>query len=74
MVTFPERSTRTKEFAAVPEFINVPGLIADTRKVTDAARGKTFSNLMMGLALLKNYRPFGAPPTFTLTALMKKFT
>ena len=63
----------TKEFAPVPEFINVPGLIRDTQRITDAGRGKSFSNLMMGLALLKNYRSFKAPPSFTLAALMKKF-
>src|SRR5205823_3880199 len=30
----------TKEWAPVPRFINVPGLMADLRKVTDAARNK----------------------------------
>ena len=29
------------------------------QKITDTGRGKWFSNLMMGLALLKNYNPFG---------------
>ena len=33
------------------------------QKITDAAAGKWFSNFMMGLALLKNYNPFGAPPS-----------
>ena len=28
---------------------------------------------MMGLALLKNYNPFGAPPSLTLMDIMKKF-
>ena len=31
------------------------------RKITDAARGKWFSIVMMGLALLQNYDPFEAP-------------
>src|SRR5207249_8418932 len=30
-------------------------------------------NGMMGLALLKNYNPFGAPPSLTLIDIMKKF-
>jgi 7,8-dihydro-6-hydroxymethylpterin dimethyltransferase len=63
----------TKEMAPVPQFINVPGLIKDMQKVTDAARGKKFSNLMIALALLKNYDSFGAPKSFKLTDLLKKF-
>jgi uncharacterized radical SAM superfamily Fe-S cluster-containing enzyme len=63
----------TKESAPVPGFINIPGLVTDLRKITDAGRGKKFSNLMMGLALLKNYNPFGAPSQFKLLDLLKKF-
>src|SRR3954468_4565087 len=63
----------TKEFAPVPQFLNIPGLTADMQKVTDAGRGKTFSNVMMGLALLKHYNPFGGPPSLTLMDIMKKF-
>jgi len=51
----------------------VPQLVEDVKKITDAARGKNFSNLMMGLALLKNYRPYEAPPSLALVDLMKKF-
>src|SRR5439155_11192226 len=43
------------------------------QKITDAGRGKWLSNFMMGLALLKNYRPFGAPPSLALVDLLKKF-
>ena len=64
---------KTHEMVPVPEFLNVPGLVADTRKITDAGRGKWFSNIMMGLSLLKNYKPFQAPPSLTLGALLKKF-
>ncbi|MCI0339364.1 MAG: radical SAM protein [Acidobacteria bacterium] len=63
----------TKEMAPVPEFIDIPGLMKDIRKITDAGRGKSFSNLMMGLALLKNYNPFGAPSNFRLIDLLRKF-
>ena len=64
---------KTREMVPVPEFLNVPGLVADTRKITDAGRGKWFSNIMMGLSLLKNYKPFQAPPSLTLGAMLKKF-
>ena len=63
----------TKEFRPVPEFLNIPGLIADIQKLTDANRGKWLSNAMMGLALLKNYRPYHAPPSLTLIDIFKKF-
>jgi hypothetical protein len=53
----------TKEFAPVPQFLNIPGLVSDMQKITDSGRGKLFSNSMMALALLKNYNPWGAPPS-----------
>ncbi|HEV2176404.1 MAG TPA: radical SAM protein [Terriglobia bacterium] len=63
----------TKEMAPVPQFLHIPGLIEDIRKITDAGRGKWFSNVMMGLALLKNYKPFQAPKSLALVDLFKKF-
>lgn len=63
----------TKEMAPVPAFLNIPGLVKDMTKITDAARGKWTSNIMMGLALLKNYNPYGAPKSFSLGAMFKKF-
>ncbi len=62
-----------KEWAAVPDFIMVPELIKDIQHVTDAARSKGFSNFMLALALLKNYRSFKSPASFSLWDLMKKF-
>ena len=56
----------TKEMAPVPEFLNIPGLVKDMQQITDTARGKWFSNLMMGLALLKHYNPYEAPSQFDL--------
>ncbi|MCA1850028.1 MAG: radical SAM protein, partial [Acidobacteria bacterium] len=63
----------TKEMRPVPEFLNIPTLVGDMQKITDAARGKWMSNLMMGLALLKNYNPYKSPSQFTLMALFQKF-
>ncbi|MGH9916963.1 MAG: radical SAM protein, partial [Pyrinomonadaceae bacterium] len=62
-----------KELAPVPQFLDIPGLVTDMRKITDAARSKWFSNMMMGLALLKNYNPYGAPSKFKLTDMLVKF-
>ncbi|MBA2340432.1 MAG: radical SAM protein [Pyrinomonadaceae bacterium] len=63
----------TKEMRPVPEFLNIPGLVRDMQKITDAARGKWMSNLMMGLTLLKHYNPYKSPSNFTLSELFKKF-
>jgi len=63
----------TKEWAPVPRFLDVPQLVEDVKKITDAARVKWFSNVMMGLALLKNYKPFEAPPSLALIDIWKKF-
>jgi uncharacterized radical SAM superfamily Fe-S cluster-containing enzyme len=63
----------SKEAAPVPQFLNIPGLIADMRKVVDAGRGPKLSNFMIALALLKNYSPFKAPPSLTLFDILKKF-
>src|ERR671921_549984 len=63
----------TKEMKPVPEFLNIPGLVKDMTGITDAGRGKWFSNIMMGLALLKNYQPYNSPSQFTLYELFKKF-
>jgi len=62
----------TKEWAPVPSFLNVPQLVEDIKKVTDAARSKNFSNFTFALAMLKNYNPYGAPSTFRLIDLLRK--
>ena len=59
--------------APVPQFLNIPGLVADMQKITDAGRGKWLSNMHDGLALLKNYNPFGAPQSLTIMDMLKKF-
>ncbi len=63
----------TKEKAMVPEFLDIPRLAKDTQKITDAARGKFFSNFMMALALLRNYNSFKSPQSMTMMDILKKF-
>ena len=63
----------TKEWAPVPQFLNVPGLVKDMRTITDSARGKFLTNLQTALALLRNYDPFQAPKSLTLLDILKKF-
>jgi len=63
----------TKDAKPVSEFLDIPGLVGDLQKLTDAGRNKRFSNAMMGLALLKHYKPFKAPRRLTLLDILKKF-
>ena len=63
----------TKEWAPVPRFLNIPQLIEDVKHINDTARSKKFSNFMMGMALLRNYRPFEAPKSLALVDILKKF-
>ncbi len=63
----------TKEWAPVPRFLDAVQLTKDVTDITDAARGKTFSNFMMAMALLKNYKPFEGPKGLKLYDLFKKF-
>src|ERR1700726_1923549 len=63
----------TKEWAPVPRFLDAHSLARDVTAITDAARGKGFSNFMMAMALLKNYKPFQAPPSLKLKDLWRKF-
>jgi 7,8-dihydro-6-hydroxymethylpterin dimethyltransferase len=63
----------TKEMAPVPAFLNIPALVKDMTKITDAGRGKWISNILIGLALLKHYNPYGAPKSFSLMAMLRKF-
>jgi uncharacterized radical SAM superfamily Fe-S cluster-containing enzyme len=63
----------TKEWAPVPRFLDAEKLVKDVTAITDAARGKNFSNFMMAMALLKNYHPFQGPKGLKLYDLFKKF-
>ena len=63
----------TKDWAPVPEFLNVPGLVKDIQRITDAGRGRKFSNFMLAMGILKNYKPFKAPKSLTLMDLIRKF-
>src|SRR5260370_4883546 len=62
----------TKEWAPVPRFLDAQQLTKDVTAITDAARGKNFSNFMMAMALLKSYKPFEGPKGLKLWDLFKK--
>lgn len=61
------------EWAPVPQFLQVPSLIRDLQRISDAAWSPKASAVMTGMALLRNFKPFQAPPSLTLFSLWKKF-
>jgi len=63
----------TKEWAPISRFLDAPQLVKDVHAITDAARGKKFSAFMMSLALLRNYKPYEAPPGLRIKDILKKF-
>ncbi len=63
----------TGGWAPVPLFLDIPQLVKDTQKITDAARSRRFSSIMMALALLKNYHPSFAPSSLRLKDIIQKF-
>ncbi len=63
----------TGEWGAVPEFLNVPRLVQDMQKINDLGNSGKLGKLMTGLALLRNFRPYKAPKSLTLSAILKKF-
>ena len=63
----------TKEWAPVPRFLDAQQLTKDVASITDANRGKTFSNFMMAHGAVEELHPFQAPPSLRLKDLWKKF-
>ena len=64
---------QTGEAVPVSAFLHAERLATDVARVADAGRGRLLSSIGLGLALLRNYRPFRAPRHLTLVALMRKF-
>ncbi len=51
----------TKEWAPVPRFLDAPQLVRTSPRSPTPPAARSFSNFMMALALLKNYKPFQGP-------------
>jgi len=66
-------SKKTKEWAPLPQFINVDRFFEDARTISDSARGPVLTKVQMALSLLRNYEPSKAPKGFALKELLKKF-
>ena len=63
----------TKEAVPVTQFLKAEQLAKDIAQVSDAGRGRFWSNFGMALSLVRNYDSFQSPTHFKLTDLLKKF-
>jgi len=66
-------SKKTKEWAPLPDVVNVERFLDDARKIADAGRSPAWTKLQTALSLLRNYRPSRAPKGFRLLDLVRKF-
>jgi uncharacterized radical SAM superfamily Fe-S cluster-containing enzyme len=64
---------RTKTWAPLPRMFDVERFFADAARIARSGRGPFLTKLSSALALLRNYRPAGAPEGFRLYDLVKKF-
>ena len=51
----------TKEMVPVAEFLNLEQLLTDVQAIADSGRSRTETQVALGLALLRNFRPERAP-------------
>ena len=64
---------RTKAWAPLPRMFDVERFFADAARIARSGRGQFLTKVSSALALLRNYRPAGAPDGFRLYDLVKKF-
>jgi uncharacterized radical SAM superfamily Fe-S cluster-containing enzyme len=64
---------RTKEMVPLSRFLDLEQLLEDVGDVTDASQARPVTLAEVALALLKNYRPDGAPTGYGFVKLMRQF-
>ncbi len=56
---------KTKRAVTVPSILDVDGLLADIKSITDSGRQKKWTAVQVGLSILRNLRPEGIPAGLT---------
>ena len=64
---------RTKQMVPLLDFLDVEGLLADMKTIFDAGRSAPWSKAQLVAAVLRHYKPEGAPEGFHLHTLIKQF-
>jgi uncharacterized radical SAM superfamily Fe-S cluster-containing enzyme len=63
----------TKQMVPLAQVVDLEGLLADVREITDAAQPRSVTLVEVALAICRRYRPSGAPRGFGLTTLFRQF-
>jgi uncharacterized radical SAM superfamily Fe-S cluster-containing enzyme len=63
---------RTKQLVPLLDFLDMEQLLKDIQKITDANHSKGVTVAELAVALLKNYKPEGAPEGFDFKTLLKQ--
>jgi tetraether lipid synthase len=64
---------KTKQMVPLCQFLDMEQLLDDVKEITDANRGKTATLAQLAVALLRNFKPSGAPPGLDFTTLLRQF-
>jgi 7,8-dihydro-6-hydroxymethylpterin dimethyltransferase len=64
---------RTKQMVPLLDFLDVEGLLYDMKTIFDAGRSAAWSKAQLVAAVLRHYKPEGAPEGFHLHTLIKQF-
>jgi 7,8-dihydro-6-hydroxymethylpterin dimethyltransferase len=64
---------RTREVVPLSQFLDIEGLLDDIGSITDAAQSRAITAVELAVALLKRYRPDGAPRGYGFVELVKQF-
>lgn len=65
---------RDKRMVPVSDFLNLEQLLADMQSVADAGAGRTQTLLGLALALIRNFKPEGAPDGYGVAELVRQVT
>ena len=64
---------RTKQVAAVSDFLDLEAILSDAQEIADAGLGKGPTLAALGVSLLRNFRPERAPEGYGFFELFRQF-
>ena len=64
---------QTKQMVPLTDFLDVEGLLEDLRGIFALGRGRKWTIAQLACAVMRRYRPEGAPPGFGVDTLLKQF-
>jgi len=64
---------KTKQMVPLIDFLDLESVLVDMRTIFDAGRGKKWTAAQLVTSILRNYKPEGAPPGFSIDTLIKQF-